>query len=65
VDAILHRPPKVKVSWGSGAGTMPAFDGVIELVAIRYVMFAESGIPVRATADLKLKEAANLKVHAP
>jgi hypothetical protein len=65
VDDVLHRPPKVKVSWGSGAGVMPTFTGVIESVAIRYVMFAVSGVPLRATADVKLKEAANLKVSAP
>jgi Contractile injection system tube protein len=65
VDANLHRPPKVKVSWGNTAGVMPTFDGVIESIAVRYVMFAESGVPVRATVDVKLKEAANLKVHAP
>ena len=65
VDDVLHRPPKVRVSWGSGAGVMPTFDGVIESVAVRYTMFAESGVPLRATADVKLTEAANLRVHAP
>jgi len=65
VDAVLHRPPKVRVSWGSGAGVMPTFDGVIESVAVRYTMFADSGVPLRATADVKLTEAANLRVHAP
>jgi hypothetical protein len=65
VDAVLHRPPKVRVSWGSVAGVMPTFDGVIESVAVRYTMFAESGVPLRATADVKLREAADLRVHAP
>ena len=65
VDDDLHRPPKVTVSWGSGAGVMPTFTGVIESVGVRYAMFSESGVPLRATADVKLKEAANLRVHAP
>jgi Contractile injection system tube protein len=65
VDGVLHRPPKVKVSWGSAAGAMPTFTGVIESVAIRYVMFSPTGVPLRATASVKLKEAANLKVVAP
>jgi hypothetical protein len=65
VDASLHRPPKVKVTWGSGAGVMPGFDGVIESVAVRYVMFAESGVPIRATVGVRLREAAHLKVNAP
>jgi len=65
VDGVLHRPPKVRVSWGSGAGAMPTFDGVVESVAVRYTMFAESGVPLRATADVKLREAANLRSHTP
>jgi len=65
VDGVLHRPPKVSVSWGSGAGVMPTFVGVIESVAVRYTKFAESGVPLRATADVKLREAAHLRVHAP
>lgn len=63
VDATFHRPPKVKVTWGSGAGVMPAFDAVIEAVSVRYTMFAENGIPVRASVDVRLRQAAHLKVH--
>jgi len=62
VDAILHRPPKVDVSWGSGAGVMPAFVGVVESVTVRYTLLAESGTPLRATADVVLREAAHLAV---
>src|SRR6266545_6125702 len=63
VDAILHRPPKVKVAWGSGAGVMPTFDAVIESVVVRYTLFSEGGLPVRATADLKLRQAAHVAVR--
>jgi hypothetical protein len=60
VDETLHRPPRVDVTWGNAAGAMPAFDGVIETVSIRYLRFAENGVPLRATATLKIKEAADL-----
>ena len=63
VDAVLHRPPKVEVSWGSGAGVMPSFDAVVESVTVRYTMFAENGVPLRATADLGLKQAAHLRIR--
>jgi Contractile injection system tube protein len=65
MDANLHRPPKVNVAWGSAAGAMPTFDGVVEAVSVRYEIFAENGVPVRATAAVKLREAANLKAHTP
>jgi len=60
VDDTLHRPPKVKVAWGNAAGAMPTFDGVVEEVSVRYLRFAENGVPLRATATVKLKEAADL-----
>jgi contractile injection system tube protein len=56
VDETLHRPPKVKVAWGNAAGAMPAFEGVITAVSVRYAMFAENGVPLRATATVKLTE---------
>jgi Contractile injection system tube protein len=56
VDAALHTPPRVKVAWGSAAGAMPTFDGVVEAVSIRYLKFAENGVPLRATATVKLTE---------
>ena len=65
VDSILHRPPKVKVAWGSAAGAMPTFNAVIESVSVRYALFAEDGLPVRATADVKLRQAAHVATHAP
>lgn len=65
VDPVLHRPPKVKVAFGSAAGAMPTFDAVIISISVRYLLFAENGIPVRATADLKLRQAAHLALHRP
>ncbi len=53
IDAELHRPPMVLVTWSASL----VFQGVIESIAHRYTMFLESGIPVRATVTLKLREA--------
>jgi hypothetical protein len=63
VETGLHRPPRVKVTWGSAAGGMPAFNGVIEAVSVRYVMFAPNGIPLRATVQVRLKQAAHVSVN--
>jgi hypothetical protein len=57
VDDTLHHPPRVKVAWGSAAGAMPTFDGVIEAVSVHYLKFAGNGVPLRATATVKLIEA--------
>ena len=60
VDGALHRPPKVEVSWGSAAGALPRFDGVIVSISLRYVQFADSGVPLRATAAVTLEQAVHL-----
>ena len=57
VDDTLHSPPRVNVAWGSAAGAMPTFDGVIEAVSVHYLKFAGNGVPLRATATVKLIEA--------
>ena len=64
VDTILHRPPKVEVSWGDGTGGLPTFAAVIESVSVRYALFADNGVPLRATADVKLKQAGHLGIRA-
>jgi hypothetical protein len=57
VDDTLHHPPRVTVAWGSAAGAMPTFDGVIETVSVHYLKFGGNGVPLRATATVKLIEA--------
>ncbi len=52
IDAELHRPPLVMVSWGA-----LKFQGVVESISHRFTMFLESGTPVRATCTLSLREA--------
>src|SRR5437762_2242421 len=52
VDAVLHRPPKVEVSWGRAAHAIPSFDGVIESISIRYAGVADGGVPLHAIVEL-------------
>lgn len=61
VDEGLKRPSKVKVIWGD-QGKLPPFEGVIESISTKYTMFSPDGVVLRATCNLKLKQAADLKV---
>jgi hypothetical protein len=63
----LARPPKVKVIWGENSDSfnLPTFTAVIENVTIKYQMFSREGQVVRATVNIKLKEAGNLSVGKP
>ena len=64
VDPSLKRPPRVKVVWGAeGApGMIPKFDAVIESVSVKYTMFDGNGMAMRATVNMRFKEARKLKV---
>lgn len=49
------RAPRVcMVTWGTG---QRPFRCVIESLSVKYTMFSRSGMPLRATCTLKLKEA--------
>ena len=63
----MARPPKVKVIWGENVESfnLPTFTSVIESVTVKYQMFSREGQVVRATANIKLKEAGNLSVGKP
>ncbi|MFT5679336.1 MAG: hypothetical protein ACI8RZ_000240 [Myxococcota bacterium] len=50
-DTDKMRPPKVDFEWGSFC-----FTGVVESVNATYTMFAQSGNPLRAKVQLKMKE---------
>lgn len=52
VDKGLKRPPMVLFTWGS-----LQFKGVIESLNVKYTMFLPDGTPVRATCDVKMKQA--------
>lgn len=53
------RPHQVRVIWGDSA-KLPEFVGVIESVGTKYQMFTSAGTPVRATCNIKLKQASEL-----
>lgn len=52
VDKGLKRPPLVLFSWGK-----LEFKGVVHSISMKYTMFLEDGTPVRATCDVKMKQA--------
>ena len=53
-DAKRHsaRPPWVEFHWG----TLVSFKAVVERLSIRYTYFSSTGMPLRAKADLGLKQ---------
>ena len=50
-----RRPHHCVVKWGDRG--LPSFRCVIESLSVKYQMFSEDGLPLRATATVKLKEA--------
>jgi hypothetical protein len=53
-DETLRRPHMCVVTWGT---TVPTFKCVIESLSVKYTMFSDQGVPLRATCTVKLKEA--------
>ena len=51
INADLHAPPIVRLSWGS-----ESFKGVVESLNLTFVLFTPTGIPLRAKISLTLKE---------
>ncbi|MEC8276386.1 MAG: LysM peptidoglycan-binding domain-containing protein [Myxococcota bacterium] len=45
------RPPKVTFTWGDFS-----LEGVTESLSVTYLMFSETGVPLRAKASVKMKE---------
>lgn len=45
------RPPKVTFSWGEFS-----LEGVTESLSVTYLMFSETGVPLRAKVQVKMKE---------
>lgn len=58
IKADKKRPHQVRVLWGTNK--LPEFIGVIESVGTKYQMFTSEGTPVRATCNIKLKQASEL-----
>lgn len=53
------RPPWVEFHWG----TLHSFKAVVERLQIKYTYFASSGMPLRAKADLGLKQWTDEEQH--
>jgi hypothetical protein len=53
-DENKRRPHRCVVTWGA---TIPSFRCVIESLSVKYTMFSDEGVPLRATCTVKLKEA--------
>jgi hypothetical protein len=45
-------------TWGNGG--MPVFKGVVASLNVKYTLFLPTGIPCRATVNLKMTQAAEL-----
>jgi len=52
-----RRPHHCIVAWGSSRGGMRPFRCVIESLVVKYTMWDHTGLPVRATCTVTLKEA--------
>jgi LysM repeat protein len=51
INAELHAPPIVRLSWGS-----ESFKGVIDSLNLTFTLFTPEGIPLRAKISLSMKE---------
>lgn len=51
IHAELHAPPVIQFSWGSFV-----FVGVLQQADVRFNLFLPSGVPVRATVDVTIKQ---------
>ncbi len=57
VQPETHAPPRIRFSWGQGL----AFKAVVTDIQQTFTMFSPSGVPLRATVKLTLKEFTTLK----
>lgn len=51
INGELHAPPVIQFSWGSFV-----FVGVLQQADVRFTLFLPSGVPVRATVDVTIKQ---------
>ena len=58
VNPDLRRPPMLLFLWGT---EFPPFMGVIVSLQVTYTMFLRDGRPVRATCQVKLKQADRIR----
>ena len=51
INGHLHAPPIIQFSWGNFV-----FVGVLQQADVRFNLFLPSGVPVRATVDVTIKQ---------
>lgn len=51
INGELHAPPIIQFSWGNFV-----FVGVLQQADVRFTLFLPSGVPVRATVDVTIKQ---------
>lgn len=59
----LRRPHHCVVKWGDRG--LPSFKCVIQSLSVKYQAFSEDGLPLRATATVKLAEADTVQLGKP
>jgi nucleoid-associated protein YgaU len=52
IQPNTHAPPRIRFIWGVGL----SFRGVVDNVQQKFTLFSPTGIPVRATVTLSIKE---------
>jgi contractile injection system tube protein len=62
-NSKMGQPPKCRLYWGKDAKNH--FDCYITSCNVKYTMFDGSGVPIRATATLQLKEVRDAKELLP
>jgi len=56
-----RRPPRIALRWTGN--TLPEVQGVIESLTARYTEFDATGIPVKATVAVRVREASRARFH--
>jgi hypothetical protein len=59
-SADKKRPPHCLFTWGN---TFPPFKGVVDSLTTTYTDFLDDGTPVRAVCELRMRQAAKLRVE--
>lgn len=62
-NSKMGEPPKCRLMWGQDSTNH--FEGYITSCQVKYLLFNEDGIPVRATATLSIKEAVDKEDRLP
>jgi nucleoid-associated protein YgaU len=52
IQPKTHAPPRIRVTWGLGL----SFKAIVESVDQKFTLFAPSGVPLRATLSVSMRE---------